>query len=409
MVTGDKIGAVMVVGGGIAGIQASLDLANAGFYVYLVEKEPAIGGVMPQLDKTFPTNDCSMCIISPKLADCANHRNIEILAPAEMIGLDGSAGRFKVKVRQRARYIDPAKCTACGVCAQKCPMKVKDEFNLGLGWRKAAFVRYPQAVPLKYAIDKTHCIYFDKCTCRACEKFCPTGAVNLSEIDTEREVEVGAVILAPGFKPFDAVEKPEYGYGRYPNVLTSLEFERLLSATGPCGGTVKRPSDNAEPKRIAWIQCVGSRDASIGREYCSSICCMQATKQAMIAREHDPGVAATIFFLDLRAQGKGFDRYCERAREVNGVRYLRSMVSRVTQDPRTQNLGIAYVDEEGRVQTEEFDLVILSVGLISHPTTADLADGCGITTNRWGFAESPPFELVATDRPGIFACGAFQA
>jgi len=209
-------------------------------------------------------------------------------------------------------------------------------------------VRYPQAVPLKYAIDKIHCIYFDKCTCRACEKLCPSQAVDLSQTDTDREVEVGAVILAPGFQPFDAKEKPEYGYERYPNVLTSLEFERLLSATGPGGGQVKRPSDNAEPRKIAWIQCVGSRDAGIGREYCSSICCMQATKQAMIAREHDPRVSATIFFLDMRAQGKGFDRYYERAREVNRVRYIRSMVSRVTQDPRTQDLEITYMDEENR-------------------------------------------------------------
>jgi heterodisulfide reductase subunit A len=405
----DKVGAVMVVGGGIAGIQASLDLANAGFLVYLVEKEPAIGGVMPQLDKTFPTNDCSMCIISPKLVDCANHRNIEILAPAEMISLDGSPGQFSVKVRQHARYIDPEKCTACGACAQKCPRKVKDEFNLGLGWRKAAFVRYPQAVPLKYAIDKIHCIYFDKCTCRACEKICPAQAVNLSQADEDREVEVGAVILAPGFKPFDALQKPEYGYERYPNVLNSLEFERLLSATGPCGGKVRRPSDSTEPGRIAWIQCVGSRDAGIGREYCSSVCCMQATKQAMIAREHDPRVEATIFFLDLRAQGKGFDRYWERARDVHGVRYIRSMVSRVTRDPGTENLEITYVDDANQVQSEEFDLVVLSVGLASHPATKDLAAMCGITTNRWGFAESPPFGLVATDRPGIFACGAFQA
>jgi heterodisulfide reductase subunit A len=405
----DKVGAVLVVGGGIAGIQASLDLANAGFFVYLVEKAPAIGGVMPQLDKTFPTNDCSMCIISPKLVDCANHRNIEILSPAEMIGFSGSPGHFTVKVREYARYIDPKKCTACGVCAQKCPKKVKDEFNLGLGWRKAAFVRYPQAVPLKYAIDKIHCIYFDKCTCRACEKLCPSQAVDFAQEDKDREVEVGAIILAPGFRPFDPLQKPEYGYERYPNVLTSLEFERLLSATGPAGGKVKRPSDNADPQKIAWIQCVGSRDTGIGREYCSSICCMQATKQAMIAREHDPRVAATIFFLDLRAQGKGFDRYYERAKEVHGVRYIRSMVSRVTQDPRTANLEITYVDDENGIQSEEFDLVILSVGLISNPATRDLAAMCGIATNRWGFAESPPFELVGTDQPGIFACGAFQS
>jgi heterodisulfide reductase subunit A len=403
----EKIGAVLVVGGGIAGIQASLDLAEAGFYVYLVEKEPAIGGVMPQLDKTFPTNDCSMCIISPKLVDCANHRNIEILAPAALVRLSGSPGRFTAKVKQFARFINPEKCTACGLCAQKCPRKVKDDFNVGLGWRKAAFVRYPQAVPLKYAIDKIHCIYFDKCTCRACEKFCPSQAVDLDQEDQDRELEVGAVILAPGFKAFDATEKPEYGYERYPNVVTSLEFERMLSATGPCGGQVRRPGDNTEPRRIAWIQCVGSRDASVGREYCSYICCMQATKQAIIAKEHNPEVAATVFFIDLRAQGKGFDRYYERARDQHGVRYLRSMVSRVIQDPGTGNLEITFVDQENRVQAEEFDLVVLSVGLVPHPASQELAAICGIATNQWGFAQSPPFELVATDQPGIFACGAF--
>jgi heterodisulfide reductase subunit A len=403
----EKIGAVLVVGGGIAGIQASLDLAEAGFYVYLVEKEPAIGGVMPQLDKTFPTNDCSMCIISPKLVDCANHRNIEILAPAALVSLSGSPGRFTAKVKQYARFIDPEKCTACGLCAQKCPRKVKDDFNVGLGWRKAAFVRYPQAVPLKYAIDKIHCIYFDKCTCRACEKFCPSQAVDLDQVDQDREVEVGAVILAPGFKAFDAAEKPEYGYERYPNVVTSLEFERMLSATGPCGGQVRRPGDNTEPRRIAWIQCVGSRDASVGREYCSYVCCMQATKQAIIAKEHNPEVAATVFFIDLRAQGKGFDRYYERARDQHGVRYLRSMVSRVTQDPGTGDLEITFVDRENRVQAEEFDLVVLSVGLVPHPASQELAANCGIATNQWGFAQSQPFELVATDQPGIFACGAF--
>ncbi|MEJ2226343.1 MAG: FAD-dependent oxidoreductase, partial [Syntrophobacterales bacterium] len=403
-----KIGAIVVVGGGIAGIQASLDLAEAGFYVYLVEKEPAIGGVMPQLDKTFPTNDCSMCIISPKLVDCANHRNIEILAPAEMVSLSGSPGRFTVKVRQHARYIDPKKCTACGLCAQKCPRKVKDDFNVGLGWRKAAFVRYPQAVPLKYAIDKVHCIYFDKCTCRACEKFCPSGAVDLDQEDRDLEVEVGAVILAPGFRPFDAGEKPEYGYDRYPNVVTSLEFERLLSATGPCAGHVKRPSDNAAPKRIAWIQCVGSRDASVGREYCSYICCMQATKQAIISREHDPEVTATVFFLDLRAQGKGFDRYYERAREVHGVRYLRSMVSRVTQDPSSENLEITYVDEAGRRLEEEFDMVVLSVGLSASLQTAEQAKKWGIDLDHYNFASTTSFDPVKTSRPGIYVCGIFQ-
>jgi len=405
-----KIGAVMVIGGGVAGIQASLDLAEAGFFVYLVEKQASLGGVMAQLDKTFPTNDCSMCILSPKLVECGRHRNIEIIAPAQVVGIAGIPGHFTVTVREKARFLDAARCMGCGYCAEKCPKKVKDEFNEGLSFRKAIYVRFPQAVPLQYTIDQDHCIYFQKGgKCRACEKFCFAQIIDFSQTDTDRDVEVGAVILAPGFQIFDARQKPEYGYGRYPNVITSLEFERFLSATGPHLGHVKRPSDGADPQRIAWIQCVGSRDATIQREYCSSVCCMYATKQAMVAKEHDTRVEPTIFFIDLRAQGKGFDRFYEQAREVYKVRYLRSMVSRVTQDPRTHNLELAYVDEQGRIQTEEFDLVVLSVGLNPSPGTKELADILGINTNRWGFAGSPAFEQIFTSREGIFSCGAFQA
>ena len=235
----EKTGAVMVVGAGIAGLQASLDLAESGFYVYLVERQTAIGGVMPQLDKTFPTNDCSICIISPKLADVARHLNIEILAPARVKGIAGASGRFTVTVEQSARYIDTAKCIACGLCAEKCPKKVPDSFNAGLARRKAAYVLYPQAVPLKYAIDKANCIYFQKGTCRACEKFCPVQAVDFSQPDQERDLEVGAIILAPGFQTFDARLKPEYGYGRYPNVVTGPGVRtppfRHRPHLGPCG------------------------------------------------------------------------------------------------------------------------------------------------------------------------------
>ncbi len=405
-----KIGAVMVVGAGVAGMQAALDLADTGYYVYLMERQPAIGGVMPQLDKTFPTNDCSICIISPKLADVGRHLNIEILAPAQVAAISGEPGHFTVKIRQPARYIDPSKCIACGLCAEKCPKKVPNKFNAGLDARKAAYVLYPQAVPLKYAIDRENCIYFQKGgKCKACVKFCPTEAVNLDEQDHERDLEVGAVILAPGFEVFDARLKPEYGYGRYPNVVTALEFERFLSATGPHAGHIVRPSDHTEPEKIAWIQCVGSRDASIGRDYCSYACCMYATKQAIIAGEHDANIKPTIFYIDLRAQGKGFDRYCDRAKEVYGVRFIRSMVSRVTQDPRTKNLEITYTDEQGQIQTEEFHLVVLSVGFQPRGDTQELAKIVGIETNPWGFVANRPLELISTNRAGIYACGVFQS
>jgi heterodisulfide reductase subunit A-like polyferredoxin len=258
--------------------------------------------------------------------------------------------------------------------------------------------------------EASRCLNCGVCSeCLRCVEACQAGAIDHEAQPETEEVQVGAVILAPGFKPFDAGEKPEYGYGRYANVVTSLEFERLLSATGPCAGHVRRPGDGAEPRRIAWIQCVGSRDASCGREYCSYVCCMYATKQAVIAREHDKRVEPTIFFIDIRAQGKGFDRYYERAQEAHGVRFVRSMVSRVTEDPRTGNLEITYVDETGVIQTETFDLVVLSVGLVAHPATGELAQVTEIATNRWGFAETPPFELVSTSQEGIFTCGAFQS
>ena len=390
----------MVVGGGISGIQAALDLAESGFYVYLVEKKTAIGGVMPQLDKTFPTNDCSMCTLAPKLVEVGRHLNIEILAPAEVTGISGTAGNYNVEVLKRARYIDESRCIACGICAEKCPKKVPNEFNEGLSFRKAAYVLYPQAVPLKYAIDQEHCIYFLKGKCRACEKFCPSQAVDFSQTDQVLNLKVGTVILSPGFQAFDARLKAEYGYGRYPNVLTSLEFERMLSATGPTNAHIKRPSDNAEPEKIAWIQCVGSRDAAHGRPYCSSVCCMYATKQAIIAQEHDAKIQPTIFFIDLRAHGKGFEAYYQRAKVHHQIRYLRAMVSRVTEKPRTHNLELSYVDEANRIQTEEFNLVVLSVGMGITPETVELARKLGVELSPNNFVETDCCNPVSTSQAG---------
>jgi heterodisulfide reductase subunit A len=403
----EKIGAVMVVGGGISGIQAALDLAENGFYVYLVEKKPAIGGVMPQLDKTFPTNDCSMCTLAPKLVEVGRHLNIEILAPAEVTGISGEAGNFEVEVLQQARYIDESRCIACGVCAEKCPKKVPNEFNQGLSFRKAAYVLYPQAVPLKYAIDKEHCIYFLKGKCRACEKFCPSQAVNFSQTDQVRSLKVGSVILSPGFQVFDARLKSEYGYGRYPNVLTSLEFERILSATGPTQGHIKRPSDGMAPEKIAWIQCVGSRDAANGRPYCSSVCCMYATKEAIIAQEHNDKIKPTIFFIDLRAHGKGFEAYYQRAKVHHQIRYVRAVVSRVTQNPRNHNLQLSFVGEDNQIQTEEFHQVVLSVGMGIAPETVALAQKLGVELSANNFVETGSCTPVVSSRAGIFACGAF--
>jgi heterodisulfide reductase subunit A2 len=406
-VSSGNIGAVMVVGGGVAGIQASLDLANSGYFVYLVESKPAIGGVMAQLDKTFPTNDCSMCILSPKLVECGRHLNIEILAPALVRGISGEPGRYAIKVTQPARYIDMTKCIGCGVCAEKCPKKVPDEFNQGLGDRKAAYVLYPQAVPLKYAIDKANCIYFKKGKCKACEKFCPAGAVNLEEQDRERDLKVGAVILAPGFQPFNPAKYESYHYAKFPNVVTSLEFERILSASGPFGGHLVRPSDHKEPKKIAWLQCVGSRDVK-HHSYCSSVCCMYAIKEAVIAKEHAPYELDTaIFFMDMRTFGKEFEQYYQRAQQEQGVRFIRSRIHTIDPDAE-DSLKIAYTDESGEKKTEVFDLVVLSVGMEVSAAAQELAETLGVELNGHNFVHTAPFAPVAGSKRGIYVCGAMQ-
>jgi len=406
---GNKIGAIAVIGGGIAGIQASLDAANSGFKVYLIERNPSIGGIMAQLDKTFPTNDCSTCMISPKLIEVAKHPNIEIISYAEVLDVSGPPGNFSIKINKKARYVDEDRCVGCGICAGKCPKKVPDEFNRGLGKRKAIYVSFPQAVPLIYTIDRDNCIYFKTGRCRACEKFCENKAIDFEQQDRVIEIGAGAVILAPGFETFDASIKGEYGYGRYPNVITSIEYERILSAGGPFQGHIQRPSDGEVPKRIAWIQCVGSRDTSLGRGYCSYVCCMYAIKQAVISKEHDREIDTSIFYIDIRAQGKGFDRYFERAKSESGVRFVRSMISRVVENPINHNLEINYIDESGGIRTEEFDMVVLSVGLSPNYAFQTLAKDLKIELNQFGFCESKPLELVSTSRPGFFVCGVFQS
>jgi heterodisulfide reductase subunit A2 len=408
--TDNCIGSVMVVGGGIAGVQAALDLANSGYYVVVVEKLPAIGGVMAQLDKTFPTNDCSMCILSPKLVEGGRHLNVQLITNADVQSLEGDPGRFTVTVQERPRYIDEEKCIACGVCAEKCPKKVDDEFNEGLSKRKAAYVQYPQAVPLKYAIDEETCIYFKNGKCRACEKFCPAGAVDFDQQPREHRFEVGSVILAPGFKAFDPKVYDTYGYGKYPNVITSMEFERILSATGPFEGHLVRPSDKAEPKAIAWLQCIGSRDIHHGAHgYCSGVCCMYAIKEAIIAKEHaKESLDTAIFFMDMRTYGKDFERYYDRARDEIGVRFVRSRIHSVEPaGPGSDDLLLTYADESGQLKSEVFNLVVLSVGLEISKDLKELAERLQIKLDESGFAATSDFSPVATSRPGVFVCGAF--
>ncbi len=402
----EKVGAVLVVGGGIGGIQAALDLAESGYKVYLVEESPAIGGRMAQLDKTFPTNDCAMCILSPKLVECGRHLNIELLTYSQILDAQGVPGNFKVKVLKRARSVDESLCTGCGVCQEKCPWKTESEFEQGLAQRKAIYILYAQAMPNIPVIDREICAYFQRGKCRACEKFCPAHAIDFSQTDQELEIQAGAIILAPGYEIFDPRLRGEYGYGRYKNVITSLEFERILSASGPYQGEILRPGDKKHPKRIAWIQCVGSRDQSLGRGFCSSVCCMYAIKEAIIAREHQPDLDLTILYNDIRTFGKGFEEYYENAKK-SGIRFVRSIISGVKELQQSKNLLLSYV-ADGQVKEEEFDLVVLSVGLRIPERLQELGRRLGLDLNQYGFCWTEEFNPVQTSRPGVFVCGAFQ-
>jgi heterodisulfide reductase subunit A len=403
-----KVGAVLIVGGGIGGIQASLDLADSGFKVYLVDSSPAIGGVMAKLDKTFPTNDCSMCIMAPKLVTCGRHLNIEIISNSEILGVSGEAGNFSVKVLKHPRFVDIEKCTGCGVCSSKCPIKIKDEYNLSLCDTKNIHIPYPQAVPLSAIIDKENCIYFKKGKCKLCEKLCSAGAIDFEQKEEEITIVVGSLILAPGFESFNPREISEYGYGRFKNVITSLEFERILSPTGPERGHIYRPSDHKTPKNISFIQCVGSRDTKIGNAYCSSVCCMYATKEAVISREHEKELKATIFYMDMRAYGKDFDKYIDRAKDEFGVRFIRARISEV-EEVGDGNLRVRYETDEGKICCEEFDLIVLSIGLCPSKQVKDLATRLDIRMNDFSFCETSELSPIETSRPGIYVCGAFQA
>ncbi|MBE0584657.1 MAG: FAD-dependent oxidoreductase, partial [Desulfofustis sp.] len=591
-------GAVMIVGGGISGMQSALDLANSGFKVYLVESSPAIGGKMAQLDKTFPTNDCSMCIVSPKLVEVGRHRNIELLTHSEVIGLEGEVGNFKAHILQRARYVDIDKCTGCGLCEIVCPVtqishfpeqpepgeqkkklrakdkvlvtgsapprstslsawtfrvdeekcskcgschlaclhgavswqkkefaaidqekctgcgacfvacpekfqaitvgnapdldlslgaaiharsqEIKkglkgegngvcircglcammctkvmgigaltmvekgiqagrdicqvcgacasvcpvnflavpeltdktprplfDEFNEGLNVRKPINIFYPQAVPRVPVIDEQSCVQLNTGACGTCKTVCGVGAIDYTHIEKEKEIAIGSVIFSPGIEVFNPRQRGEFGYGLYKNVVTSIEFERLLSASGPTSGTVSRPGDQKHPKKIAWIQCVGSRDHTCNRDYCSSVCCMYASKEAYIAREHDSSIEPTIFYIDMRSFGKNFDTYITRAKE-NKVRYVRAMVSRVFEDPVTGDLELRYIDENGDKQSEVFEMVVLSVGIQVSEGSKKLAETLAIDVDGFGFAVTDGFNPLTASRPGIFVSGAFN-
>jgi heterodisulfide reductase subunit A len=396
--------AALVIGGGIAGIQAALDLADMGIHVHLVERTPSIGGRMAQLDKTFPTNDCSTCILSPKMNDCARHPDITLHTYAEVKALSGVAGDFTVSVVHRPRYVDEATCTGCGECVLKCPAKVPDEFDMGLRQRRAIYLYFPQAVPQVMTIDPEHCIYLQRNKCGACAKICQAGAVDFEQKEQEVTLRVGAVVVTTGFDFFDPTGLTQFGYEQCSNVITALEYERLISASGPTGGHLLRPSNGQPARRIGFIQCVGSRDVR-HQLFCSSVCCMHSSKQAVLAAEHDSEVESFVFYTDFRASGKGFREYVNRAEREYGVRYVRSRVARIKEDG-AQNPMIRYEDADtSRPAQMVVDIAVLATSLIPRPGTAELAGLLDVEVDSYGFLKTDPLAPVDTTRLGVFAAG----
>jgi heterodisulfide reductase subunit A len=403
-----NFGDVMIVGGGISGIQAALDLGTAGFKVYFVEKSPTVGGKMAHLDKTFPTNDCSMCIESPKFVECKRHPNIEMLTYSEVEKVEGEAGDFTVTVVRKPRYVDETKCTGCTVCVEYCPVKYPDQFNQGISNNKAIHIYFAQAIPLVTYVDES-CLYLKEGKCRICEAACKTNAINFDQKPERMAIKVGAIILSPGIEPFDARLREEYHYGDFVNVVNALDYERLLCATGPYEGEILRASDKRHPHNIAWIHCVGSRQVTEGgNSYCSAVCCTYTQKQVILTKDHDDGARCTIFHNDIRSYGKDFERFYQRTENLPGIRFIRSYVSIEREDPVTKNVTVRYSTPDDGAKEEEFDMVVLSVGLAPPANLKGIADAFGIELNAHGFCRISPANPLETTRPGIFVSGAFQ-
>ncbi|NOZ70412.1 MAG: CoB--CoM heterodisulfide reductase iron-sulfur subunit A family protein [Chloroflexi bacterium] len=404
----------LIVGGGIAGITAALELADAGYHVYLVEREPSIGGHMAQLDKTFPTLDCSACILTPKMVDTGQHPNITLLSYSEVEGVDGYLGNFTVTVRKKARYVNEELCTGCGICEEKCPVKVVDEvFEAGLGYRKVVYRPFPQAVPKYPVIDKEHCTFFLRGKCKACQIFCPTKAIDFEQEDEILQFQVGNIILATGYDLFDARRISQYGYGRLANVFTSLEFERMVNAAGPTAGKIVLRDGVTEPKSVAIVHCVGSRDKNY-HEYCSKVCCMYSLKFAHLVHERVPDAEVYNFYIDIRAPGKGYEEFYHRLLE-EGTHFVRGRVAEITDAARKPG-------EEGKliVQAEDtligkqrripVDMVILSAGLESRHDSKEVSQLFKMGCDYDGFfvERHPKLDPIATMTEGIFIAGACQ-
>ncbi len=403
-------GSVLVIGGGIAGIQTSLDLTELGLKVYLVEKTPSIGGRMAQLDKTFPTNDCSLCILAPKMVEVYRNPNIELMTYHEVKKVEGVPGDFKVTVLKKPRYIDESKCKGCGDCATKCPkIEVGNLFDMNLGKRKSVYIPFPQAVPPVYLIDPELCLKLTKGVCGVCEKVCTAEAIAYEQEPQDIELNVGAIVVATGFEMFAEELSPRWGY-EYSNVVNALEYERILCASGPFGGHVLRPSDQEEPKKIAFIQCAGSRDLHENVPYCSSVCCMYTAKEAIITKEHSDHSECFVFRHDIRAYGKNFYEFTQRAQDEYGVKYFQTKISTIEEDSETNDLIINYEDlKTGEFKRFRANLVVLATPLVPARGTKELASTLDVNLDHYDFfKEKSYFNKALSSKEGIFLCGFAQ-
>jgi heterodisulfide reductase subunit A len=407
--TVEVIRSALVIGGGIAGIQAALDLADNGYQVYLVEKSPSLGGRMGQWSKVFPTMDCAACILTPKMVSVSQHPKIELLTNSELIEASGSLGNFAVKVRRRPRYVDEDRCTACGICAQKCPVRVPNEIDFGMSSRKAIYMTSPNAVPLAYSIDGENCLYLKRGICRVCERVCEAKAIDFDQKEEVLELRVGSIIVAIGYDPFDPTPLEEYGFGRYKDVITGPMLERMTDPMGPTGGMVLRPSTGKPPRKVAFIQCVGSRDARFNL-YCSRVCCMYAIKDSLIIKEQSQGSDVSIFYMDVRAFGKGYEEFYLRSQEA-GVKFIRGKVSSIREDPKTHELILRYEDTlMGTALEDSFDMVVLSVGQVPRADTEAISKILGIPRSVDGFLMEAHPKLRPNDAivDGIYLAGSAQ-
>ena len=402
----------LVIGGGIAGIQTALDIADAGYEVDLVEKEPTIGGKMAQIDKTFPTLDCAACILTPKMVDCAQNDKIHIYAYSEVESVKGFVGNFNVTIKKKARFVDETKCTGCGICTEKCPMKkTPNLFNLGLDNRSAIYIPFAQAIPKVATIDADYCNMLKNGKCGVCSKVCAAGAIDYKQQDQYIEQQYGAIVVATGFNPIKLDGYEEFAYNESPDVVTSLELERLMNAAGPNGGTLLRPSDKTHPHTIVFVQCVGSRDTTdCGKPYCSKICCMYTAKHAMLIRDKYPDTEVYVFYIDVRTPGKNFDEFYRRAVEDYGVHYVKGMVGKVMPQPDGKLLVRAsdlLTDEQLKI---EADMVVLAAAIEPDKTARPLATmlTASMDTNDFFTEAHPKLRPVESPTAGIFLSGVCQ-